>query len=73
MFDVENVWWWIYRFYSFQAFGKKVWRMNRLAKELLIVAATLESFSLANRRQFTKFAKFSTHQTLLLYNILFLF
>ena len=31
-------------------FGKNVWRMNRLAKRLLIVTTNLDGFSLANSR-----------------------
>ena len=38
---------------------KKVWQMNRSAKWLLIVTTTLDGFSLANCRQFAKFAKLS--------------
>ena len=62
-FSEDNVW----RIYSFQAFGKKVWRMNRSAKGLLIVTTNLDGFSLVNRRLFTKFAKLSTCQTFPLY------
>ena len=40
---------------------KKVWRMNRSAKELLIITTNLDGFSLANRRQFAKFAKLSRY------------
>ena len=40
---------------------KKVWRMNRSAKGLLIVTTTLDGFSLANHRRFTKFAKLSRY------------
>ena len=46
---------------------KKVWQMNRSTKGLLIVTTNLDGFSLVNRRRFTKFAKFSTHQTFPLY------
>ena len=46
---------------------KKVWRMNRLAKGLSMVTTNLVGFSLANCRQFAKFAKLSSHQTFLLY------
>ena len=38
-----------------------------LAKGLLIVTATLDGFSLANCRQFAKFAKLSTRQAFPLY------
>ena len=48
---------------------KKVWRMNRSAKELLIVTTTLDGFSLANHRQFAKFVRLSVCQTFLLYGI----
>ena len=44
--------------------------MNRSAKGLLIITTTLDGFSLANHRQFTKFAKLSTRQTFPLYDIL---
>ena len=57
-----NVW----RIYSFQAFGKKVWQMNRSANGLLIVTTSFDDFSLANHRQFAEFTKLSTHQTFLL-------
>ena len=40
----SGVWW------------KKVWRMNESVKRLLIVTATLDGFSLANRKQFAKYA-----------------
>ena len=46
--------------------GFKVWQMNQSIKELLIVTTTLDGFGLANCRQFTKFAQFSTCQTFLL-------
>ena len=42
---------------------KKVWRMNRSAKGLLIVATTLDGFSLTNRRRFNKFTKLSPRYT----------
>ena len=48
---------------------KKVWRMNRLAKGLLMLTTTLDGFSLANCKRFTKFAKLSTCQTFPLYSI----
>ena len=48
---------------------KKVWRMNRSAKGLSMVTTNLDGFSLANRRQFAKFAKLSPRQTLPLYGI----
>ena len=48
---------------------KKVWRMNRSAKELLIVTITLDGFSLVKCRRFTKFSKIFTHQTSRLYGI----
>ena len=48
---------------------KKIWRINSSAKGLLIVTTNLDGFSLANRRQFTKFAKLSTRQTFPLYGI----
>ena len=35
---------------------KKVWRMNESVKRLLIVTATLDGFSLANHKQFAKYA-----------------
>ena len=37
-------------FILFKHLTKKVWRMNRLAKELLMVTTNLDGFSLANRR-----------------------
>ena len=46
---------------------KKVWRINRSANRLLIVSTNLDSFSLANHRRFTTFAKLSPHQTFPLY------
>ena len=54
-------------FILFKYLAEKVWQMNRSAKRLLIVTTTLDGFSLANRRQFTKFTKLSTHQTFPLY------
>ena len=42
--------------------------MNRSAKGLLIVTTTSNGFSLANCRQFAKFAKLFTHQKFPLYN-----
>ena len=51
----KNIW----RIYSFQAFGGKVWQMNRSAKGLLIVTAYLDGFSLANRRWFTKLSHYT--------------
>ena len=60
----ENVW----RIYSFQAFGKKKFgKCIKSAKGLLIVTTTLDGFSLANHRRFTKFIKLSAHQTFPLY------
>ena len=53
----SSIWW------------KKVWRMNRSAKGLSMVTANLNGFSLANRRQFAKFAKLSTRQIFLQYSI----
>ena len=45
--------------------------MNRLGKRLLIVInSNLNDFTLANHRQFAKFTKFSTLQTLPLYDTL---
>ena len=46
---------------------KKVWRMNRSAKGLSMVTTNLDGFSLANRRQFAKFAKLSPCQAFPLY------
>ena len=46
---------------------KKVWRMNRSAKRLSMVAINLDGFSLANRLRFAKFAKPSPRQTFPLY------
>ena len=40
---------------------KKVWRINRSAKGLSMVTTNLDGFSLANRRQFAKFAKLSRY------------
>ena len=48
---------------------EKVWQMNRSAKGLLIVATTLDGFSLANRRRFAKFAKLPPYQPFPLYGI----
>ena len=56
-------------FTLFKHLVKKVWRMNRSAKGLLIVATTLDGFSLVNHRQFAKFTKLSTRQTFPLYSI----
>ena len=53
----------------FKCLAKKVWQMNRSAKGLLIVTTNLDGFSLANIRQFAKFAKLSTRQTFPLYGI----
>ena len=43
--------------------------MNRSAKRLLIEATNVDGFSLANRREFGKFAKLFTHQTFSLYSM----
>ena len=40
----------------------KVWQMNRSAKGLLIISTDLDSFSLADHRQFAKSTKLSTLQ-----------
>ena len=56
-------------FTLFKHLVKKVWRMNRSAKGLLIVATTLGGFSLVNYRQFAKFTKLSNCQTFPLYSI----
>ena len=56
-------------FILFRCLVKKVWWMNRSAKRLLIVTTTLDGFSLANHRRFTKFAKFSIRQTFPIYGI----
>ena len=37
-------------FTLFKHLAEKIWRMNRLAKGLLIVTTTLYGFNLANRR-----------------------
>ena len=52
------------------AWQKKAWRMNRSAKSLLIVSTNLNSFSLANDRQFAKFAKLSHYTVSIISNIL---
>ena len=44
-------------FTLFKRLVEQVWRMNRSAKGLLIVTTILDGFSLANHRQFAKFAK----------------
>ena len=49
--------------------AEKVWRMNRPGKGLFVETTTLDGFSLANHRQFAKFAKLSTRQTFPLYGI----
>ena len=46
-------------FTLFKCLVKKVWQMNRSAKGLLIVTATLDSYSFANRRRFTECVKLS--------------
>ena len=40
------------------------WGMNWLAKELSMVTTNLDGFSLANCRQFAKFAKLSSYTVL---------
>ena len=44
-------------FTLFKCLVQKVWQMSRLAKRLLILTTTLDGFSLANSKQFAKFAK----------------
>ena len=55
-FGGENV----LQIYSFQVFGKKVWRINRSANGLSI-ETTLDGFSLANCRRVAKFTKLSRY------------
>ena len=45
----------------FECLVKESWQINRLANKLLIVSTNLDYFSLANHRQFTKFAKLSRY------------
>ena len=58
--------WWIY---SSIVWWKKVWQINRSLNRLLIVSTNLDGFSLLNHSRFSKFAKISSCQTFLLYNI----
>ena len=44
-------------FTLFKRLMEQVWRMNRSAKGLLIITTILDGCSLANHRQFAKFAK----------------
>ena len=55
-------------FTIFKRLAKKVWRINRSAKELSMVAINSDGFSLANRIRFAKFAKLSPRQTFPLYS-----
>ena len=48
-------------FTFFKRLAKKVWQMYGSAKGLLMITTGLDGFSLANRRQFTKFAKLSRY------------
>ena len=64
-FGGENVW----RIYSFKCLAEKIWQMNKSAKGLLIVATTLDGFSLVDR---LRFAKLSTCQTFLLYSMYYI-
>ena len=52
-------------FGEFTLLRNEVWQMNASAKGLLIVTTDLDSYSLVNCRQFSKFAKLSTLQTFL--------
>ena len=57
---------------SFQAIGEKLWRINRSAKGLLIVATNLNGFSLANRLQVCQTfypPNFTTIQYILVFNV----
>ena len=45
----------------FECLVKESWQINRSANRLLIVSTNLDDFSLANHRQFTKFAKLSRY------------
>ena len=40
---------------------KKVWRMNRSAKGLSMVAINLDGFSLANRQRFAKLSRYAVY------------
>ena len=44
----------VWQIYFLQAFGKKVWQLNRSARRILIVSTNLDGFSLANHRLFTE-------------------
>ena len=46
----------VWQIFSFRAFDKKAWRINRSTRRLLIVDTNLDGYSLMNHRQFTKFS-----------------
>jgi len=58
----------VWRIYLFWAFGEKMFgEWMDSAKKVIVVSINLNGFGLANQGWFTKFAKISPRQTLLLY------